>query len=213
MKESIIEKSTVSLDGIKRILVKFFFTNADLVPPGIRQQKRLSDAEMDEIHAKQNPEKGQKGRVRFGRVDTGEHFIDNLQSVGASILPVQLAKAGYGAVDIHTFIKEGRPKKNKQGGYSQSQKKHVVSVTFQKGSGSEMGLGLSEDQNKVLVSLFNGGETSWVCHGYKNRGAENMTLNFMNIKRENPRLTLATTDRGKIMVIENDPSIVEEFCQ
>jgi hypothetical protein len=41
----------VSLDGIKTILVKFFFTNPKRIPRGIRRVERPNDETMDKRHA------------------------------------------------------------------------------------------------------------------------------------------------------------------
>lgn len=46
-----VNSAGVKLEEIKTLLVKFFFTNPNRVPPGIPKIGRASDAEMDRRHA------------------------------------------------------------------------------------------------------------------------------------------------------------------
>lgn len=121
---------TVELLGERapdRVIVKFFFTNPKHIPPGIPEKgqdpnwlRDAANATWASLHGLAN--ESQVGRVRPGRVDTGQHILDNLPDVQLGLLRRGLNKSDYVLTDVHWF----RAKAKKPGG----QAKFVVCLTF-----------------------------------------------------------------------------------
>lgn len=156
---------------IKTVIAKFLFTNSKHIPAGIQEQVRLSDAKMDEVHRKNAVEAGQvskayKGRVRQGRVDTGEHFIDNAHQMQAGLLRRGLASVGYHLTEAHWYLKKGDPLRD-------TSDKFVVVLKFS--DNTDESADISRQCTEGIRALAN---TTWGwCHGWSNPDGV-VTLNF-----------------------------------
>jgi hypothetical protein len=102
----------LKLDPAKPILFKIFLNKHELVPAGIPEKKRASDKEMDRQHAEEAIARGDSraavdGRVRPGRVDTGNAVYQNVPAVQIGSIRSLLALKGYRLGDVHWFEKKG----------------------------------------------------------------------------------------------------------
>lgn len=88
------------------MLLKWAFTNRDLIPAGIEEKPRQDDYSMDRQHAERakNATLGQVNRHRVGRVDTGRPVIQNLDFVQVRMLRAALRNAGCAVVSAHWFF-------------------------------------------------------------------------------------------------------------
>lgn len=161
----------IGIDSAYRtILCKFFFTNPAHIPQGVEEKDRKTNAEMDRQHTKAAYQAGhgylaQVGRIREGRVDTGNHFIDNVHNVQPGFLTKGLANVGYHATSCHWFFKSGEGK---------SSDKYVVVVELTL-NGDNDATALPEAGLNQRRALAN---TCWQwCHGYANPDGT-ITLNF-----------------------------------
>ena len=150
-------RARVSGEGMyRKVLVKFSFTNRAHIPEGILEKQRQNNATMDHQHALAAITAGQHqlaqpSRIRPGRVDTGEHFIDNIQNIHVGCLVRGLASANFGVTDIHWFYKRG------EGGSSD---KYVVVVTLEHREETVALPAQAIEQRRKLAS------TCWkYCHG------------------------------------------------
>lgn len=101
------------------MLVKFYFTNRKLLPPGIILKPRREELEIK--HWREGKQlglpAGGAGRVRNHHVDTGEH--KEFREV--DLLPIwEYLKKGYTVTNIHAYLQE----------HSDGMKKAVVVITF-----------------------------------------------------------------------------------
>jgi hypothetical protein len=103
------------LDPKKPVLFKIFLNKRELVPAGISEKRRQSDKEMDRQHAEEAIARGDNraavdGRVRPGRVDTGNAVYQNVPAVQIGSIRSLLALKGYRLGDVHWFEKLGHGK-------------------------------------------------------------------------------------------------------
>lgn len=181
------------LAGITQVLLKFYFTNPENIPDGIRREDR-DEAKINEGHvqraatSKIGPAAAQVGRVRFGARDNGVPWANNVQSVaGARCIHPMLVSEGFVIADVHYYYQVPRPK---PGVRKPSFPKWVVVLTY----------GLDAEKNvlvnpanlpegsperaaaalvaKQLTSLM--GRSWGYMHGWNNvdGGAPTITLNF-----------------------------------
>lgn len=139
-------------------LVKFFFTNERHLPKGIPQRDRPPDEEIDRFHAIQailqdRADQSRVGRKRPGRVDTGEHVIDNLGDVQVATIRTGFANNGYLLVDVHCF-------------YHRQKKKNVVCLNFKRIDNTAS---LPELPSWVTKAMRELARTTWrYCHVWNN---------------------------------------------
>lgn len=142
-----------------KVLVKFSFTNHKHIPEGIEEKKRENNATMDHHHAlaaisSNKHELAVPNRLRPGRFDTGNKFIDNLQFMHIGCLVRGLSNTNFAMSGIHWFHKIG------EGGSSD---KFVVCVTYKHSVDNVTVPQKSLEQLRKLAS------TCWqYCHAYAN---------------------------------------------
>lgn len=165
--EATLNCGTVSLGDVDgapdRVLVKYFFTNERHIPAGIPEKGRASDEEMDQRHAvfaivKGMVDKASVGRIRPGRVDTGQHIFDKLENVQVATLRRGFTNAGYVLVDAHWFW-------NPPKGQGQ-QSKAVVCLTFGRVDDVSQ---VPDLPRRTLEALRELARTTWqFCHVWNN---------------------------------------------
>lgn len=152
--------------NLRKVLVKFFFTNPKHIPFGIPEQSRETDQKMDLFHASVaaalgKVELGEVGRVREGRVDTGRPAVQNAQLVQAALLRRGLTNVSFGLYACHWFFQERKGK-------------YAVVLAF----------GWARDiiqcPPEVTEALRELGRTTWQwCWVYDNKGTfDSVTINF-----------------------------------
>ena len=152
---------------IHTILVKFYFTNEKQIPEGIPEKHRQSDQAVDDRHAMAAELNGRKdlavvGRVREGRVDSGEHFVDNVHNVHAGCLTRGLSNLSYTLTDCHYY-------------WHAAKGKFVVVLKLTTKADESIVMPISNgtiEQRRALARTC----WSW-CHGWVNMDGV-VTLNF-----------------------------------
>lgn len=174
----------------RTILLKFFFTNRGHVPelpersaqglgPGNNPILsgggflRPDNAKMDQRHAYNAFQRGhghlaEVGRIRAGRVDTGEHFIDNIHNTHAGCVVRGLDNIGYKLSQLHWYLKRDEMT-NRPGGPID---KYVAVIGMVTGADAIELPNKSLEKRRILAA------TCWQwCHGYANPDGV-ITLNF-----------------------------------
>lgn len=93
------------------LLVKFTFKRPELIPEGIPRVDRPYDYQVDVAHQVDAYNAGQAklgrvGRIRKGRVDTGEQVIAVRRPVHAGMIRRGLASQGFSLQDLHWYSRE-----------------------------------------------------------------------------------------------------------
>ncbi len=96
------------LNGHRRIDVKFTLRNLSEIPSGIENRWRMNEEALDTVHAANAVEMGRAelaevGRVREGRVDTGECVINNLMSVQVGTIRRAFTNNGFVLSEVFTY--------------------------------------------------------------------------------------------------------------
>lgn len=143
----------------------------------------------------------QMGRVREGRVDTGTHFIDNVQDIQVGCLINGLQNVGYQVTHCHWFLQTAEPPKTD---------KFVVVVGLGSDDQTKGGVTALEMSNKTLQQRRILTRTCWQwCHGWANPNGV-ITLNFGGRKPDGrPRNAVVVRDR-KIWAAKAQDFIAEE---
>lgn len=182
------------LSGITRVLVKLALPDEGSVPPGLPSIKRLTDLAMDAKHSNLalslgTKDRGEIGRVRHGRVDTGEHVVDNMKMVSLSAVAASLERFGYKLAYPHYFTKE-----------SERGRKYVVVLPFVQGlseddDGEEQVIQIVQQSaiNELMEDLWN------YCHVWRNPDGT-VTVNMVGrIKGQLPKHALLV-EEGRLIV-------------
>lgn len=172
----------VTLDQYGRILIKFLFTNPKHIPAGIPEQKVGSNEERDLNHLIEAAtqcwiEKAEVGRVREGRVDTGENFIPGLNSVSIGEGFAQLIGGGWNRIaNPHWFCQQPKT----QPGQKPRQLKYVVVLNLMRIDGARV---LAPNTPKEALGGLNYliNDCNWTLHGWTNPNGV-ITLNNMMIQ-------------------------------
>lgn len=149
-----------------RVLVKFYFCNRKHIPDGIPERERDTDRQVDEEHATwaiihQMAEKAMVGRVRRGRVDTGEHIVDNLGDAQVATLRRGFTNAHYLLADAHWFEAPAKEKGR--------QPKFVVCLTFSRVDIDINNGHIPELPRRTLNALRELANSTWqFCHVWNN---------------------------------------------
>jgi hypothetical protein len=205
------------LTGIKQVLLKFYFTNEGHVPAGIRFEKRDQEA-VDAGHiaraktSKEGAVAGIRGRKRFGQIDNGNHWADNVPNVcGALCIQPMLSIAGYKLADIHYYYQAPRPKPGDAPVFG----KWVVVITcdleaeksilqnpanLDDGPEREAAALLGEQIKKLMSSVWG------YLHGWNNAdgGAPTITLNFNHYlgKRDGENAVIVEGEKMKVVPLQ-----------
>lgn len=181
--------------GVSVFLVKFYFTNSAHLPPGIPGKDRPSNDEMDAYHASIMACLGEQaknaiGRIREGRIDTGECVIQNAPLVQVGVLRRGFAANRLRLLDAHWFEQEARQSGHKP--------KYVVCLTFaevRSVAGGEFPKlpRATEDALRVLAN------TTWqFCHVWDNTPIPISTINCVGRQPDAvPRHAIVV--RGKVV--------------
>lgn len=169
----------VKLNKYGRILVKFYFTNPIHIPQGINEMFVGSNEERDYnqvAEAAMNGwiQKAEVGRVREGRVDTGENFIPGISSVSLGGGLRQLISGGWCFLtNPHWFKQQPKPYPGKK----TRQLKYVVVFNMVR----EESLPECKNQDGIQEESKSGIrhlslECNWTLHGWANPDST-VTLN------------------------------------
>lgn len=195
----------LNLKDTHRIVVKFSFTNPTHIPPGIPQKRRESDDEMDQRHALGARLMGQEslgevGRVREGRVDTGECVVKDLGMVQSTTIRRAFTNAGFRLSTAHWFIK----KANQPG----KQDKFMVALTF---SNVVTTRDPEIEQTPAMVSALRDlARNIWgYCHVWSNPGGT-VTMNFLHLNRNKAPWHAFRIKKGELCVAEISRLVTEE---
>jgi hypothetical protein len=144
-----------AIDRYDVVMVKWTITNPSLLHADLRQQDRASDKDVDVRHQldaiRSNFEdamtKTSVGRVRAGRVDTGEELIRANNTAVAGNVIDDLAEAGFVMVDAHYYMRPGKPPHGKD--------KYTIVCVFarQNAAGSAKAVELSGELMEWLWSV------------------------------------------------------------
>lgn len=159
----------VSLDSVQTVLVKFFFSNQRHIPQGIKVGKLTDFHNQDDNHAINASLQGridlaEVGRVRPGRVDTGENVVKDLQRVQLGVIRRGLTNAGFQLSQVNSF-------------YHEHKRKFVVVLGFTKGGYYEEAAATEEERRshailnspETVEALRALGRTTWQwCHVWDN---------------------------------------------
>ena len=182
------------------VLVKFHFSNPDLIPVGIEQKRRPADEVIDfaRHHTTKNKKLAQFDRHREGRVDTGEPVIENLGMVQAAMLRKGLASNGYRLVDAHWFEKQ-REGKTPQ---------YVVVLSFRHEAEESVELA-----RNTLDAIRHLARTVWqFCHVWRNADKKNFTVNFVGLQPNGKQKNSLVARDGEFLPITAF-SLVEEDAE
>lgn len=147
------------------MLVKFFFTNQEHIPNGIPEVGRQSNFEMDRYHAEMirlmgDANRATLGRLREGRVDTGDCVIENLAMAQVGLIRRGLANNGRHLILAHWHYQQPRGP-NHRG-------KYVVSLTFAPLI-EEIGVVIPELPRATVEAMRVLANTTWAyCHVWDN---------------------------------------------
>jgi hypothetical protein len=188
------------LDG-RPLLYKFQVGSRDAVPAGIKEVVRQSDREIDKRHADEARAMGDdraavQGRVRPGRVDTGEAIYQNEPGVHIASVRSLLALRRYGLVDIHFYMKPGFGKHGRD----------TAMIV--------MRLEVAGERIKLPYATIEGlrrlaRENRWTLNIWEN--FDNATINFTRRTQEKAIQMLVMRD-GCLRLVEideNDPRLLE----
>lgn len=156
------------------MLVKFFFTNQEHIPDGIPEVGRQSNHEMDAYHARMialmgDANRATLGRLREGRVDTGDCVIENLPMAQVGLIRRGLANNGRHLILAHWHYQQPRGP-NRRG-------KYVVSLTFAP-LVEEIGVVIPELPRATVVAMRTLAHTTWAyCHVWDNAPVPVATIN------------------------------------
>lgn len=163
------------LNGKHLVLVKFGFTNRNRLPNGLRQNANTRpDMNLDERHARWVRDQGlgdlaQVGRIRQGRVDTGEELIKGLV-VNPFSIHSSLIGAGFCLTKEdppHWYVQ--RKKKGRNTVW-----KYWVVLPYWCGTKPEDELHLEGDQARQILAFF---KRDYNCRLWSNPDGT-ITVNF-----------------------------------
>lgn len=177
------------------VLVKFTVNRLDLVPPGIPERLRGDEGTIDGFHAQAAIEQdaielADVGRVRDGRVDTGQAIVQDAKNVIVDMLRIGLANNGFALVSLHYHKAEKHGKT-----------KFVITADYKRGKNS---LALSDKTTQALRQLA--GPTTWTAHIWDNSALcypdgnqKPATINMVGMSSDLAKLDMVTRD-GKLML-------------
>jgi hypothetical protein len=199
------DEQTATRTGTAVLLVKFFFTNSTLVPQGLRMVDpdgvhgttlKLGRDRVHAIMARKSgaAELGEVGRVRDGRVDTGNNMLkEDGTRISVAKLMSEIQAAGFKLLDAH-YIVQTKVKNGRQ------TTKYVVVLSF--GIGEAIKLG-----HTTLEGIQGLAATTWGnVHGWDNSATEGVnTLNLVGrLPDQKPSKRVALID-GELEVINIAP--------
>ena len=122
---------------------------------------------------------GAVGRIRDGRVDTGEQVYDNVSMCAAEFIRRALTNNGFGLDDAHwyTHKRDGR------------QTKFVVSLAF-----SASDAPITEYNRETTEAFRDLAATPWYCHVWINPNGV-LTVNFVSVQQGEPRRQVTVRNR------------------
>jgi len=141
--------SAINLAGAKVVVVKFYFTNPNLIPSGLRSIERPSEQELIEKR-KKSMDVSNEAETR------GYEAINNVKRTQVALLRTGLANNGFRLVDAHVF-ETRKPGKSP---------KHVVSLGFRRLDDGETAPEIPEEAKSGLRTLATA--EVWYCHGWWN---------------------------------------------
>lgn len=127
---------------------------------------------------------GEVGRIRLGRVDTGELIFGNEPMASAELVRRGLTNAGFRLVDAHWFEKvmpAGRPTK------------YVVNLTYVKGAT------IAQHDRETTEAMRALASTAWFCHVWLNPGGV-VTANFVGLQDGSAKQELVVRNKMLTMV-------------
>ena len=211
----------VVLRTVNTVMVKFMFTNPAHIPPGIPQRTvtSISQKETDEYNAivaaaAGHAELAEVGRVRQGRIDTGDQTVNNLQLVQLGLIRRGLANVMFQLRSCHSYPKPATPT---------SSRKYVVVLTF-KGGPSDSGYyeeATATPEAKEAHKLLNSPEvvsalrslanTTWqYCHVWDNsRTRKTATINVGGRIPDGRPLHAIAVRGGEIVPVELKAALTE----
>ena len=191
----------------KKVLVKFNFTNPARIPAGIPEKARLNDFQIDHIHAQKaadmgNSELGQFGRVREGRVDTGEQMTpkNGLINTQVAIIRRSLAAKGFVLCALYYYKHEMTEPGRKA--------KFVVVLEFRESSTALTRVMRSSSEVVAAVRALS--EMVWqFCHVWDNPDSS-ITVNLVGAQPEKftPRHAVRVID-GQLVCVEVAEPVAE----
>src|SRR3989344_1381182 len=191
-----VPTGVLSLEEEDTILFKFNFGKFAMVPRDIIEVIRQPDYRMDvlhqmEVYRAKLGKLAKVGRVREGRVDTGECVIEARRPIQVATRRRGLANNDFRLVGLHRF----RRKKEQE--FGDDTNTYVVCACFAR---VEHGIELTNEQTQALRELA--GLTWNQCYVWKNPEGHPATINCVGpVKNQQPKWGLVIRD-GAVKVIE-----------
>ena len=188
---------------VKEVRLKFNFTNLNRVPQGIKERPRHLDKFIDRQHAQGatqhgKAELGEIGRLRPGRVDTGNQVVNNLPNVQVALIRKGLAATGLLLADAYyqNHRQQGRADK------------WVVNLVFRTSDQVEQIKPLDRAALDGARALAN---TTWsYCHVFANPDGT-ATVNMVGLNPDHkPKHALVVRGRKIIPIAVNRGAEEEE---
>lgn len=196
-----------SCNEINTIYVKLSVKSESFVPAGIRHRPRTSDKQVDRNHADKAEDMGQSelakvGRERPGRVDTGEHVIDNMQNVQVATVRRALANNGWYLQEAYTYTKRPPTGGTYRKGSRRPTETYVVVLQYKRHDPS---IHLEHELQEDLREL---GRITWqYLHVWRNPDGT-LTVNCGGPSFIRPRYGLVVRD-GKLKPIPLKTALLE----
>jgi len=127
---------------------------------------------------------GEVGRIRPGRVDTGEQVFNNEPMVSAELVRRGLTNIGFGLDDAHWFEKVMPGK----------QTKYVVCLAFSPKDGP-----IAEYSRETTEAMRSLASTAWFCHVWLNPNGV-VTANFVGLQNGLAKQALVVRNKTLTMV-------------
>lgn len=198
-KQALVLGSAEDPNAVGMVLVKFFFKDPDLIPAGISRVDRQPSYQLDVARQLEAFKAGQKalaisGRVRKGRVDTGEQVIKFNRPVHAAVLRRGLANNGYRLTHLHWFSIDPDPAKDTKG---QAEPMYVVCACLVRQLQNSEPSSAHVDALRALSNL------AWnTLFVWENPPGNPATINFRGLaKGQKPKAALVVRD-GSVIVEE-----------